>query len=560
MVDDLRLINILASPSQNVKQPGITDSNSTNLPPIVTRFPPGSILAGFIINRDPAGNPVLRTESGDVTFESKLFLKIGTEVEIKIESRYGNISARIVSINGEPPPEAEPVSVLSQGKLPVAPQAQASLAAATQGTPNATPTPSASAPSAPAPSITVSANPTLTGSVVSSPAAIVSTYPTGAPLAIRLVAVIPPASDTVPSTAAVPAQPAAPAATQPQAPLINPTDAAHYAAYRASNVIPTAAAPAPVQPADTKTPAAAGSQPQTIEAKVTGSTPAGETIVQTAQGLTIRVATATPLPNGSTVTLQVQRPTTAPIPTTPLPTIATLTQKWPSLTQVIQLLAQQLSPEQMSASGFSWLATLSQPAGNQQPPASQDIASGLIVFLLALKNTDFKGWMGKDNLQALEEKGHGQLVKTAEGDFVTLARQFNQAQPGHWQSLFFPVAAHGEVQQVRFYWKRDRRKDSKSGKNEDDTRFVIEADLSQMGELQLDGFTRKNPKYLEFDLYIRTRQRLPESMQQDIFSIYNNFGELTGFKGQLAFQTVEEFPVHPLEEIIHQQDVGDVIA
>ena len=36
----------------------------------------------------------------------------------------------------------------------------------------------------------------------------------------------------------------------------------------------------------------------------------------------------------------------------------------------------------------------------------------------------------------------------------------------------------------------------------------------------------------------------------DILNIYSNTGALTGYKGSLTFQSVREFPVNPMEEII----------
>ncbi|MGE0754637.1 MAG: hypothetical protein AB7L92_05705 [Alphaproteobacteria bacterium] len=565
-MDDIRLINILNSPSQNVKQPGITDSNSTNLPPIINRFAPGSILAGFIINRDAAGNPVLRTESGDISFSSKLFLKIGTEVEIKVENRFGNTTARLVSVNGQPPPQAQPVSITANN-FPGAPVTSSAATPSAQNVaPQAAQTP---APTQASPATTVS-NPTLTGSVVSAPSN--APLPANTPLSVRLVLIVPPVTGNTPASPA-PAQPATSAAALPAVPTVtqatgappqatppsvtNAADAAHYAAYRASSAItPASATPAPLPPAASG--AATLIQPQTVQGTVTGSTPAGETLVQTQQGAVIRIATASPLPVGSNVTLQVAQAASAPVSTTPLPTIATLTQKWPSLSEVIKLLLQEIGPQQLGAAGLSWLSPLAQGTG-QPPPTPQAISTGLILFLLALKGSDFRGWIGQDNIRLLESKGHANLLRTAEGEFAALARQWNEAQPGQWQSLFFPLAVHGDIQQLRFYTKRDRRKDNQD-QEEEDTRFVIETELSQLGELQLDGFTRKTASHLEFDLYIRTRLQLSEEIQKDIFAIYNNFGELTGFKGQLAFQTVDEFPVHPLEEIIHEGDVGDVIV
>ena len=107
------------------------------------------------------------------------------------------------------------------------------------------------------------------------------------------------------------------------------------------------------------------------------------------------------------------------------------------------------------------------------------------------------------------------------------------------------------IQQVRFFTKRDRKQeDSQNDKNkEEDTRFVIEVDLTQLGEVQMDGFVRKHEKDLQFDMIIRSLNGLSKEVQDDILNIYNNMGAITGYKGSLSFQSVREFPVNPMEDI-----------
>ena len=66
----------------------------------------------------------------------------------------------------------------------------------------------------------------------------------------------------------------------------------------------------------------------------------------------------------------------------------------------------------------------------------------------------------------------------------------------------------------------------------------------------MDGFVRRNEKDIQFDMMIRTLAPLPAAMQKDILQIYNDAGEMTGYKGSLVFQSVKEFPVNPMEDIV----------
>ncbi len=557
-MDELRFLNIIASPSQNVKQPGITDSNSTNLPPIITRFPPGSILAGFVINRDTAGNPILRTESGDITFQSKHFFKIGTELVIRIENRTGQPQAHIISIDGEPTESAERVSVLPQSKDAQFPPTSrppvdtTNISASTASTARLTP------------ATAVNVQATITATLLTDQ----PDLPQGTQLLVKVIS-------AEAATTNKAGTPQAPTSTQQPATASNPSYAA-YTRAAADTLKPagnTPSAPAQATPTAPTQPAQppAALQGQILQATVTRSIPTGETILQTANGVTLQLNTTSPLPPGIKLTFQVEQakaqatvlqPQNAVVNTQPDP-VTTLARHWPALQQILSLLTSNLSAESLYASGIASLfghGAALQQSGTASTINPQAIPTGLMVFITALRGGDFRGWLGKDNTSWLEDKGHGALVRKAEGEFFALGRQFSEAQPGQWQTLFFPIAVHGEIQQVRFFLKRDRKQKNDNERNtEDDTRFVVELDLSQMGELQLDGFVRKDPKTLEFDLYVRTRFQLDEATRQDIFTIYNEMAELTGFKGQLAFQTVQEFPVRPMEDT-HPEHTNDMSA
>ncbi len=98
---------------------------------------PGTILSGFIVNRDLSGNPILRTDNGDITFSSNFFLNIGSEVAIRVENSPAGTLAHILTVNGQPPEIAaaqsafgqEPEVIVSQN-LSTAAQRQSQAAAA----------------------------------------------------------------------------------------------------------------------------------------------------------------------------------------------------------------------------------------------------------------------------------------------------------------------------------------------------------------------------------------------------------------------------------------------
>ena len=115
------------------------------------------------------------------------------------------------------------------------------------------------------------------------------------------------------------------------------------------------------------------------------------------------------------------------------------------------------------------------------------------------------------------------------------------------------------MQQVRLFVKRDRKNQPGSPQEKsEDTRFVLEVDLSQLGELQLDGFVRTQPREVQFDMVIRSLLPLSKEIQQDILSIYDASGAIAGFRGGLSFQHVREFPVSPMQDINGNRDTFTV--
>lgn len=655
---DIRLITIL--PSQPVpgvqQQPNISGGGQNII--TIGGLQPGTTLSGFIINRDPQGNPILRTQSGDVVFSSQIFLKIGTEVEIRVQNTAGNNIARILSINGQAPELAAastsssepdvilPSSLSPASQRPSAGAAQAQQAAspavqqsvqpptftATLLTPIASaegqlpatqagaqitfkilslqvastpPTGEAPQPSqpnvntalysaytrqqgstTPAPATaTTNAPPAVSGAT---PATASTTTPANTTTQNTPSQVQPSLATPAASTAQQP-QPAAPppeiraagtlsaiqnsiASAAPNTPLTAIAGAASSASLPTSQPPAALASTSPAQlPASTTLSTAAPAAPfipphiapqagQVLQGVVIGHEPSGEALLETPVGL-LRLPVSAGLTTGSTLRIELtQIASLATAAATPSSTgaapVTELAKQWQSLQTIFSLLAGGQGLESLDLSKFGvptlMLAptTQTQTQTQAQPKQVLPFPAGLMVFLTALRGGDFRNWLGRDNAQKLEDAGHGSLLEKASGEFSALARQYSAAPSGNWQALFFPVAVDGVLQQVRLFTKREKKQNNSSPqKPEDDTRFVIEMELSQLGEMQMDGFVRRREQDMQFDLVIRSQQSLSPAIQKDIQNIYLSTAELTGFKGSLNFQVTRTFPVSPMEEI-----------
>jgi hypothetical protein len=612
---DLRVITILPTqPVSGVQQSQLSAGQS--LLAGISNLQAGSILSGFIINRDVNGNPVLRTDSGDITFASNFFLKIGSEITIRIEHIAGNNSAHILSVNGNPPEIAvtqsafsqEPEVIVSENLRP------ATTAPAMQSSGN--PAINASAATAAQPSPLPTPAITVTGTVIS-PAPMpagqenagATLLPAGSQLSLKIISLAvaqappAPAGDNIPkntsnadtsnipkaantATATVTGNAAnnfpAPQASNPYSAYINTLTATTASITPQEIPVPPASGqgqpvspmqavaggptPPPVLPLPATEAPQAGQQ---INASVISNSPSGESIIHTPVGI-LRLQEGVQLPVGSQVTFEIKqiqtqetlergdKPAIAPgLAASPAP-LTQLARSPGALTDIFSLLSGLSSPDAQNFISKNLPSIGQAQAGASAPnqqPQPQNLLSSLLTFSSAVRSGDFREWLGRGNVKWLEDNGHENLLKKAEGEFLTIARQFVDVPAGQWQSLFFPIAIAGELQQTRLFVKRDRRQKESDGRpaDEEDTRFVLEMDLSQLGEMQMDGFVKRNDLSIQFDLVIRSHIPLARDIQQEIIQIYTDVGELTGYKGSIAFQSVRDFPVNPMEDIISIQ-------
>ena len=242
--------------------------------------------------------PSCAPPSGDVTFSTNFFLKIGSEVTIRIENNPTGTLAHILSVDGQPPEVAETLSAFAQAQDVIVGQNSPQAASA------------AEQPSLPASAVTV------TGTLISTPQAN-ATLPVGTQLTLKVTA-LNIASSNVPEELLASAPQTAPAAA---------TSPASYTAYARAAGAPAIPAPpsptvtaqpaAPAAPAVALTPSTLSAPPaqtlatpagQTIAATVIGNEPGGEAVVQTPLGV-VRLQAGTVLPTGSRITFELVQAT-----------------------------------------------------------------------------------------------------------------------------------------------------------------------------------------------------------------------------------------------------------
>ena len=100
------------------------------------------------------------------------------------------------------------------------------------------------------------------------------------------------------------------------------------------------------------------------------------------------------------------------------------------------------------------------------------------------------------------------------------------------------------------WFKRKQEREAHDKNSGEGTRFVVELETHNLGSIQLDGLFFNQPKNNEFDLVVRSQKPFSDEEQEQIAGIYNNYGEITGYRGSLRFEQTQAFPVQPLADII----------
>ena len=88
----------------------------------------------------------------------------------------------------------------------------------------------------------------------------------------------------------------------------------------------------------------------------------------------------------------------------------------------------------------------------------------------------------------------------------------------------------------------------RDGEDADDnagTSFVVDLELTRLGDLRIDGKVQKQ----KVDLIIRTRNALPDRMRAEIYEVFTQTLARTGIEGRLGFRAQPAFPPLPIEQL-----------
>jgi hypothetical protein len=284
---------------------------------------------------------------------------------------------------------------------------------------------------------------------------------------------------------------------------------------------------------------AAGAAPQAVVGTVLddpAATPPAATLVETPLGV-LAVAPRLALPAGTLLLLAAQD--TPLIPDTLLTGRPTGFERgWPALQAAVGAISQ-TGPSLAT----HLLADLSVHGG-------ETLAATLLFLVATLRGGGPSTWPGQAIERALALAGRDDLKQRLGEDVGALRRIAADPATGRWQVFLLPVHDGTAFRPVRLYLARRDKGGTKGSRDEDNSRFVLEFELSRIGALQLDGFIRRH----RFDLALRSHIPLAPGLRADITRIFHARIAAAGLAGEIDFATVAHFDVAPLDAL--QAHVG----
>ena len=168
-----------------------------------------------------------------------------------------------------------------------------------------------------------------------------------------------------------------------------------------------------------------------------------------------------------------------------------------------------------------------------------------LSFVQAMRSGDLRQWPGDNNLRALERSGPrgAHLARALSGEVAQLGAQVRET-AGDWRTTPIPWNANGQIEKINLITRReDSADDDGDEKNKKGSsqglRFLLDLDLSRLGELQLDGMVHEEAK--TFDLVLRSHETLDDEIRRDLTGLFATANEAVGLKGGLTFQVTKKF-------------------
>ena len=167
------------------------------------------------------------------------------------------------------------------------------------------------------------------------------------------------------------------------------------------------------------------------------------------------------------------------------------------------------------------------------PQGNSQLAATLLFFLSATRGGDIRGWVGDRVTSRMEDAGRADMLPRLSAELAGTTRPAPDPAAGEWRSQTIPLYQDGDIGGLTMHVRAPGDENgSADDTGEGGRRFLIDLDLSRMGPLQLDGLVREK----RLDVTIRSQAAFPETMRQDMRTLFRDASETVGLHGGLTFQ------------------------
>jgi hypothetical protein len=170
------------------------------------------------------------------------------------------------------------------------------------------------------------------------------------------------------------------------------------------------------------------------------------------------------------------------------------------------------------------------------PETGLRLAPSILLFLAAIKGGRLSNWLaGPDRSDTWATAGADDGKPST--DVTAFMRRIDTA-AGEWRLFLLPLLHAGLRSQVRLYLRTpgDDREASGLEPLDQATRFVIEAEISSLGGIQLDGLVAAG----RFDLNFRSHVRMRPDLRRGIIDIYEAALRGEGWRGRINFARLDQ--------------------
>jgi hypothetical protein len=164
------------------------------------------------------------------------------------------------------------------------------------------------------------------------------------------------------------------------------------------------------------------------------------------------------------------------------------------------------------------------------PKPGQALGPALLAFLVALRGGgNAKAWFDTA-IDSFDSSDGTRLVDRVRDEVSVQARAAAVPDRNGWQTMAVPLLDGRHLSEIRVHVQKRRKRDNDS--EEPGSRFIVEATLSTLGPLQLDGLVRAS----RFDLIVRTQRPLPPPVRRDIETLFRESLSDTAYRGGVSFR------------------------